>query len=636
MLSLISSALARATKKQVPATGIGIFRILYGLVTFQEIIFLLYFNHLIFDPIPYLDIEFPMIPFFLCIWGIVALSLSVGFHCQRAAILNYIFWIIFVCFTPMQRDFDGGFDQFMTGTGLFLIFMPINRAFSIDNLRLKLRSPSFSKLISPPATVSVLAYFLPLGICLGFLYFDSAIHKLFAEHWRNGLGAWLPSTHPYYISAIDMSWLLNIEPLQKIIGYTILAFQFSFIFLFYSSRFRVPLLFIGAGLHLGITLTFNIYPFGMGMLIFYSLMIPFSWWRRIGSLLKNQSPSLSVFYDEMCPLCNRTVITIKHFDILDTIEFKGLQTDASAYPALKSINPELLLTDLYAITPSGKLYKGLDTYIQILLNMRYPALLGLFLLIPGIYHYAAAKYRKIADTRQRITCTSTCIAPPTTLSHPVSFYDHYFEVFAAKYPDKFITRLKKILILILILQLNSTIHYGILYRLNVDFKQSSLMSALEAASNSVLTLSSTFLGITPHALYLHDHFQGYEHILGITYMTNKGEEHWLPFFNAQGRILSPNWGRVHSMWANIAVTPNIDQQRLEKFIMKITAFWGTKIGLNLNKTQFIVKLKEIDSPSNWMFNLRNKNLNNPWTDIGTVNWTNKTVTIRLTTDIEEL
>jgi len=58
--------------QQVPATGIGLFRLLYGLVTLQEIIFLLYFNHLIFDPIPYIDVEFPMIPFFLCLWGLSA------------------------------------------------------------------------------------------------------------------------------------------------------------------------------------------------------------------------------------------------------------------------------------------------------------------------------------------------------------------------------------------------------------------------------------------------------------------------------------------------------------------------------------------------------------------------------------
>ena len=72
MYKSIINQVSKLQSKQVPATGIGLFRVLYGLVTLQEILFLLYFNHLIFDPIPYIDVEFPMIPFFLCAWGVIA------------------------------------------------------------------------------------------------------------------------------------------------------------------------------------------------------------------------------------------------------------------------------------------------------------------------------------------------------------------------------------------------------------------------------------------------------------------------------------------------------------------------------------------------------------------------------------
>jgi len=232
MYKLISSKILELHSKQAPATGIGLFRILYGLITLQEIIFLLYFNHLIFDPIPYIDVEFPMIPFFLCLWGVIATFVMIGYRYQFAMTCNYIIWIIFVNFTPMQRDFDGGFDLFMIGTGFFLLFMPGDRAFSIDNLRHKLSTPFTHYSSYPKPTVSTLAYYLPVAICLGFLYFDSAIHKMFAEHWRNGLGTWLPATQPYYVSAIDMSYLLDNKLLQNALGYTILIFQFTFIFFF--------------------------------------------------------------------------------------------------------------------------------------------------------------------------------------------------------------------------------------------------------------------------------------------------------------------------------------------------------------------------------------------------------------------
>ncbi len=94
-------------------------RAAYGIIAFQEILFLLYFNHLIFDPIPYIDVEFPMIPLFLCLWALVAVCVMIGYRSQAAIIANYIFWLVFVNFTPMQRDFDGGFDLFMIGVGFF-------------------------------------------------------------------------------------------------------------------------------------------------------------------------------------------------------------------------------------------------------------------------------------------------------------------------------------------------------------------------------------------------------------------------------------------------------------------------------------------------------------------------------------
>ncbi len=192
MLSTISRVIARYHQRSAPAFIIGIFRILYGVVAFQEILFLLYFHHLIFDPIPYLDVEFPMIPLFLCLWALVAGSVIVGYRSQQAIIANYIFWIVFVNFTPMQRDFDGGFDLFMIGVGFFLIFMPIGRALSVDNLLYKLQFKYKQNPVVPKNT-SALCLLFPVMICLGFLYFDSAIHKLFAQHWLNGLGGWLPS-----------------------------------------------------------------------------------------------------------------------------------------------------------------------------------------------------------------------------------------------------------------------------------------------------------------------------------------------------------------------------------------------------------------------------------------------------------
>jgi predicted DCC family thiol-disulfide oxidoreductase YuxK len=634
MYKFIIAKVLELQSKKVPATGIGLFRLFYGLVTLQEIFFLLYFNHLIFDPIPYIDVEFPMIPFFLCLWGVIAGFIVIGYRYQFAIICNYIFWIVFVNFTTMQRDFDGGFDTFMIGAGFFLLFMPGDRAFSIDKLRYRLSAPFRHYNTYPKATVTPLAYYLPVLICLGFLYFDSAVHKLFAEHWRNGLGSWLPSTQPYYVSALDMSLLLNNELLEKIIGYTVLIFQFTFLFFFSNRRFRSIYLIIGLGFHLGITLSLNIYPFGMGMVIFYTLLVPFSWWRAIGKLLSAKQPSLTVFFDQQCPLCNRTVLILNHFDLFHCIDFKSAQEHAAHYPAMAALSPETLLLDLYALDNENRIYSGVNTYIQILCKMRYLYPVGVILSLPGIHTLAVKKYRTIADSRGRVPCTTECLTTPTL--QDTNLYHRIFECFAVQKPKAFSRKLAKILIAIVVLQLNSTIHYGLIYRLDFAAKNSPIAAPIAEASNALIMVSLTFLGITPHALYVHDHFVGYDHILAITYTDQNGTERWLPFVNEQGRLLAPNWGRVHSMWANIAVTPTINNTRLQKFIMKVTAFWGNKTGLDLNNTVFHIQMKKIDAPSYWVHDQLHKNFAAPWTTIGTVKWKANVISFDLPENINSL
>lgn len=629
MLSILSHVFARYHERQAPAFIIGIFRVLYGIVAFQEILFLLYFNHLIFDPVPYIDVEFPMIPLFLCLWAVIVAWLIVGYRSQFAIIANYLFWIIFVNFTPMQRDFDGGFDLFMIGVGFFLIFMPIGRAVSVDNLLYKLQFKYQEQPTLPKAT-SALSMLLPVLVCLGFLYFDSAIHKMFAEHWRNGLGAWLPSSMPYYISALDLSWLLNIEVIQKSIGYVILVFQFTFIFLFYRRSFRPVFLLVGAGLHFGITITFNIYPFGLGMLSVYVLMIPFSWWRGLANKVTYKTPQLSVFYDGDCPLCNRTATIIKHFDIFQGVAFKDLQTYAHSVSELQGYDQQILLTDLYAVDLQGHVYAGVDTYSQIFAKMRYLAVIAWCLRAPGIYQMAKMIYRRIADNRARTVCDDLCLPEVTKCAYPVDLYTRIFETYARQKPRQFRFRMAKIFVVLVVLQLNSSVHYGFLYRFyDLSQVESPVANQVRSLSNAVLMLSTTFLGVTPHALYLHDHFEGYNDLLAISYIDDQGKEKWLPFVNEQGRMLAPNWGRVHSMWANIAVTPNINPDRLNKFIMKVTAFWGTKVGLDLNHARFFIKHKKIDAPAQWSFNLRENNLSGEWQNIGTVIWQDRHIKVDL-------
>nr|WP_268870521.1 DUF393 domain-containing protein [Methylocaldum szegediense] len=345
---------------------------------------------------------------------------------------------------------------------------------------------------------------------------------------------------------------------------------------------------------------------------------------------------MTVFYDRQCPLCNRTVIIIQHFDIFRAIEFRDLQTYAKEYRQLESIPESELLKDLYALDGEGRLYSGLDTYIQIMVCMGYTAPFGWFMKLPGVYHWGNRIYRRIADRRERVVCDETC----AVTSDPGSWGEHPFGEWYRRYaatPAQQTQRIAKFLILILMLQLNSTVHYGLLYRCGDDCDMGEFGRVLDEVSNSIINFSHAFLGITPHALYMHDHFAGYNHILAITYRDETGREHWLPFVNEEGRIVAPNWGRVQSMWANVAVTSHMHRERLSKFLKKVTAFWGTKLGLDLSHAEFVIKLKEVSVPMDWEEDLRRKNIAQPWRDIGKIVWERRNFRVELPhIDVEAL
>ncbi|MEE9424316.1 MAG: DCC1-like thiol-disulfide oxidoreductase family protein [Methylococcales bacterium] len=616
----------------VPATGLGLFRIAFGLVIIQEIIFLFYFRHLIFDLTPFLDRTSTLIHVLLLLWGVIAVFLTIGYHTRINALLNYIFWVVFVVFTNMWEDFDGGFDQLVIGSSFLLIFIPSERAFSLDNLRLRLAHFKPNQNWQPPRVVPILSYLIVVLFSLELLYFDSFIHKLFAEHWLNGMGAWLPASMPYYISALDVSWLLNQKQFMQFVGYLILVFQACFVFIFFWRRTRVPILLIGSSFHLGITLLLNIYPFGLVMLVHYLLVVPFSWWRWFGNKIRANKPTLTVFYDEDCPLCCRTVATIQHFDIAESIDFKGLQSFASDQPQLANIDQTKLLKDLYAVDQNNRLYSGVDTYLQILKAMGYLAPFAYLLSLPGIYHCAQTIYRRIADKRTRNPCNETCL--PVTSEVETDFISKYLQSIAST-PNKAAKRIAKIAVLILLLQLNISIVHGLIHRIPNDLGNTVPGKLLLPVSGVIALFSHGLLGITPHALYLHDHFEGFNHILAFTYIDEKGQEQWLPFVNQQGRMLAPNWGRVHSMWANIGFTARIVPWRMNKAIKRITAYWCTEAGLGLENCQLTVKMKKIDSPTNWVMDLRKHNLNGLWQNIGTVIWKDNQINITLP-NIEKL
>src|SRR5690606_15745147 len=179
--------------KQIDAKGLAVFRIAFALVLLGEVIQLYYFRHLTFDKIPYLiPGEIEMWPILL-FWMGALIFVILGLFTRTAAIINYILTVVVVG-TISSFEYHM-FYSYLIISFLF-IFLPLSKTFSLDRLLLKLKYSNTRFRYNPPQTVSVLAYYLPLLMGIGFVYFDSLFFKYTSHLWLNGLGMWLPASMP--------------------------------------------------------------------------------------------------------------------------------------------------------------------------------------------------------------------------------------------------------------------------------------------------------------------------------------------------------------------------------------------------------------------------------------------------------
>jgi len=381
MLKKLHGIVSRAYLKKIDATGLAVFRIFYSLVLFCEVLQLHYFRHLVFDPIPYLEpAELETGPVII-LWMVVIAFITIGFQTRISVIVNYLFTVLFF---GLCTRFEYHMFYVYTGVNFLMMFLPLSKVLSIDRLLLKLKYSNTRFTYNPPRTVSKLSYTIPLLVAVAFVYFDSIFFKSLSPMWRGGLGFWLPASMPI-VTHTDGSIFLNSEIFSKALGYLTFIFEFIFLFTFWFKRFRVPLLIIGIGLHIGIVISFAIPWFGFGVTAIYMLLVPVSCWKRWKPVpVKN--PRLYFYYDNECPLCMRTKISIEHIDVKKKIRFLSVQAHAAEQQAFKNISGEELLLNIYSVDGKGKIYKGFDTYIQVANAIWWLKPLSLLMRIPGIYH----------------------------------------------------------------------------------------------------------------------------------------------------------------------------------------------------------------------------------------------------------
>ena len=615
MLKKLHGIVSRAYLKKIDATGLAVFRIFYSLVLFCEVLQLHYFRHLVFDPIPYLEpAELETGPVII-LWMVVIAFITIGFQTRISVIVNYLFTVLFF---GLCTRFEYHMFYVYTGVNFLMMFLPLSKVLSIDRLLLKLKYSNTRFTYNPPRTVSKLSYTIPLLVAVAFVYFDSIFFKSLSPMWRGGLGFWLPASMPI-VTHTDGSIFLNSEIFSKALGYLTFIFEFIFLFTFWFKRFRVPLLIIGIGLHIGIVISFAIPWFGFGVTAIYMLLVPVSCWKRWKPVpVKN--PRLYFYYDNECPLCMRTKISIEHIDVKKKIRFLSVQAHAAEQQAFKNISGEELLLNIYSVDGKGKIYKGFDTYIQVANAIWWLKPLSLLMRIPGIYHLGKSIYGFVARNRNTERCTEeNCgyTPPAVPVEEDKIKILHRFTVADLK-TWGITAGLILLVVFQLIISLDSAAPSKIFRKLS-----GSKGNIVHHFSSSVREFTKPFFGITNHGVFMDHHFINYNHLFAVVYLKPGGGEEWLPMTQPDGQPGWYNYGSEMVNWDFRVNNANVNQRKLLKGIRNYSAFWSQKHDISLDDASFKIMVKEIETPVKWERDFLHNQIMKPWREIGTATWKNE-------------
>jgi predicted DCC family thiol-disulfide oxidoreductase YuxK len=595
--------------KKVDATGLAVFRICYITIVFFEVLQLYKYRNIIYGKYSIGSFGELHPEFIFRFWFVILLFLFLGIFTRISSIINYIFGVIIF---SSATAFEYHVFYAYVGINFLILFMPISRVLSLDSLLQKLKYTTIGKPFIVDRKILKLNYLIPVFVAIGLVYFDSIFHKFSSKMWINGLGVWLPSSLPM-VTWNDTSFLLNQKWLILSLGYLVFIFETVFIFLFWNKKFRLPFFIIGVFFHIGILIAYPIPWFALTVISVYLLLVPIAFWNKISEIIKCKRPVYKFYYDAECPLCNKVIVVIKHFDIFNKINCLTVQENYKKDEIISNYNEDDLLINIHGVTNDGKVVVGFWTYVELLKAMRYTYLLGLFISLPLVSLMGEKIYKYIAGNRLTVRCTAENCSIPVYTVPPKENTD-----FLVKGWNQFnITKwFWKVILTFLVFGQLLMIWFSPLIQNNL----SQGLSPLNTIVSKPYTLSKSFyrkyFGVTRHDVFLDYHFEHFNHILRVEALTIDNKIVNLPIINDRGNPIGMNNG---SIWRNVSfnmITPVLGKSKIEKAVVPYFLYFQETNKIKVKKYFFYIKTIEI--PSIWEKDFLKKQMEKSWEEVGEV------------------
>ena len=615
---------------KIDAVGLSVFRMCYALVLFFEVKQLYTFRHIIYDKDPFKYIGEVDVSFIFYFWFVVLLFLFLGLFTRYTTLLNYIFGVL-VFSSAVKFEYHVFYAY--VGINFLLLFIPIARVLSLDSLFQKIKYTLIGKPFNIDRKVLKINYIIPVFVAIGLVYFDSIFHKFSSKMWTDGLGVWLPSSLPM-VTWNDTSFLLNQKWLMLFLGYLVLVFETCFLFLFWFKRFRIPFLGLGLFFHIGILIAYPIPWFALTAVVAYLLMVPVSFWLAIGKKIQLKKSRYTFYYDAACPLCNKVIVVIQHFDVFKAVACVTVQGNYQNDVALKGFTEEELLLNIHGVTNSGKVSVGFWSYVQLLKAMVYTYPIGLLVSLPVVNALGQSVYKFVAGNRLTERCTvENCSLPVYT--KPLEETD---DLLIKGFNQLTLTQFFwKVVLLFLFCGQLLFIWFSPSIQNNFP-KVGYVNKVIYVPYENMKAFYVNFFGITHHPVFMFDyHFENYRFIFKIESINSNGMKKIVPLLDNDGLV--KNSYATGAFWVNHTFRVNGTHFNLENYQKGVLPYLKYFERQNKLKTvKYIFYCKEIKPKEKWEYDFLHKQMAKPWIEVGTAtfekdslifNWNLKMNTILL-------
>jgi uncharacterized membrane protein YphA (DoxX/SURF4 family) len=553
-------------EEMVSAKSFAAFRIglaAYLLVFISELV---YFRPVIFNTIP--DLSYNPFPakLFLAIWLLAAGMLLIGWQTRIAAIVNYIFAVIATF--SFSNSGCGSFNDDLLRIGSFLlIVMPVGQSFSIDAI---IRNVRYGPM--PSKQTSSLYYLAALFVSLGLMYFASSLTKLYSPMWGKGLGLWIPASMPYN-KWHNLSFFLDSALLMQVTNYITVLWEFLFVFMLFSKKWRRLFALLGVVFHMVIALIFPFPLLCFGPVPFYFLFISDRFWHRFRqasfSITINDKNKRHVVLASAIQAMNRRAIVYKYHEPGILINHHSFSDDwQAAIAGLKRTLP-------------GKLFAWL-------LRVQFVKLLAKAIVDDAIGIGAIKPAGLITPSFKRWALAVFCVM----LGCVQLFYSSYH----------------------LVSRINGGVTVKELknyYHIRKDIQDFSLKPS---------NLFRTLFGLNARGVFLDHSNMGTKTVFAVVYINHANDTTWLPFFDRNGLCLDMNMNLVWSKYSFNSVCSGSIPNPLE--LQKVLWFWAQEKAVDTDSLDLQVLKRTYVFPVQFEKGYYQHLASQPWEWEGTASWRN--------------